>query len=177
MKKDVNLAYRKSRYERLKNSLEEEYRKTIEEIDTMKTMKNSSNYTYGDLIECSSENTTQFTFIDLFSGAGGMSLGFEQAGFKKLCDVEILPFAVETLIRNFPEAKHYNGDIATFNPVEFLGNKTIHLVVGGPPCQGFSVAGKRRVDDKRNYLFEQYLRVVKEVRPYSQRYLFGGYIK
>ena len=142
--------YRKSRYDALKNQMDIEYAGTYQEIDTRNIP----------------EERTAFNYIDLFSGAGGLSLGIKQAGFNKICDVEILPYAGETLERNFPEARHYHGDITDFNPREYVGNNTIHLVVGSPPCQGFSVAGKRDTNDVRNFLFTQYLRVVRELRPY-----------
>lgn len=145
-----NTRYRKSRYTGLKNNIHNEYANSIDEIDT-------SNLPY--------ENTN-WNYIDLFAGGGGLSLGIKQAGFNKLCDVEILPFAHNTLVRNFPEAQHYNGDITEFNPNEYLNNQRVHLVVGGPPCQGFSVAGKRDINDQRNFLFNQYVRVVREVQPY-----------
>lgn len=146
----VNLAHRKSRYGALKSRLDNEYKETYVEVNTKKIK----------------QTKTDLNFIDLFSGCGGLSLGIKQAGFNKLCDVEILPFACETLKINFPEAKHYTGDISKFKAKDFVDDKPVHLVVGGPPCQGFSVAGKRDISDERNNLFNQFLRVVKDVNPY-----------
>lgn len=146
----TNIKHRKSRYKNMKLEIDEEFKDSFIEVDT-------SNY---------KPEPSQFNYIDIFAGAGGLSLGIKQAGFNKLCDVEILPFASETLAHNFPEAKHYNGDIIDFNPNDFVDNKDVHLVVGGPPCQGFSVAGKRKPDDQRNFLFNEYLRVVKETNPW-----------
>lgn len=142
--------HRKSRYESLKKSIDSKYEKTFTEIDTKNVNKSS----------------IELNYIDLFSGCGGLSLGIKQAGFTKLCDVEILQHAYETLKINFPESHHYNGDIAEFDPKNYIDGKAVHLVVGGPPCQGFSVAGKRNVKDERNNLFNQFLRIVKELNPY-----------
>lgn len=146
---EKDLTYRKSRYDALKQQLDKEYKDTFVEIDT-------SNI---------ASSKTGLNYIDLFAGAGGLSLGIKQAGFNKLCDVEILPFAVETLKSNFEEAIHFCGDIADFHPKELVKGESIDLVVGGPPCQGFSVAGKRDVSDQRNFLFGQFLRVVEETKP------------
>ena len=148
---EKNLQHRRSRYNALKDKIDILYESSTELVDTGKI--NSS---------CK----FRLNYIDLFAGAGGLSLGIEQAGFHKLCDVEILPFAVETLKRNFPNAQHYSGDITEFRVDDFIGDNPIHLVVGGPPCQGFSVAGRRNVADQRNVLFRQFQRVVKETNPY-----------
>jgi DNA (cytosine-5)-methyltransferase 1 len=149
-KSSHDLKHRKSRYSNMREMLDDEYRESYIEVDTTKMDNKKSDFNY----------------VDIFAGAGGLSLGIKQAGFNKICDVEILPFAHETLKYNFPEAEHYNGDISEFNVKEYVGEKKIHLVVGGPPCQGFSVAGKRKPDDQRNFLFNEYLRVVKETNPY-----------
>ncbi len=105
-------------------------------------------------------------FVDLFSGAGGFSQGLRQAGFTPVASVELIEIASATHCRNFPECKHFSGDIKNFNPSEWLEGKSVHLVAGGPPCQGFSVAGKRDPNDPRNVLFRQYVRIVAELRPW-----------
>jgi len=110
-------------------------------------------------------NDISVNFVDLFAGAGGLSLGFEQAGFNLLLDVEKEDYAVETLETNFPEAKHFEGNIKKFNPKEHLKKENVDIVVGGPPCQGFSIAGERDERDKRNLLFEEYLRIVEALNP------------
>lgn len=148
-KTTMDFAHRKSRYSRLKNQLDEQYSDSTVEVEV-------SNEPF---------TKSEFNFIDLFAGAGGLSLGFEQAGFHKLSDVEILPYAAETLKNNFPNAKHFVGDIANYNVSNYTCGKTVHLVIGGPPCQGFSVAGRRNIDDQRNLLFMQFHRIVDEVRP------------
>ncbi|MBW4575290.1 MAG: DNA cytosine methyltransferase [Aphanothece sp. CMT-3BRIN-NPC111] len=110
-----------------------------------------------------------YNFIDLFCGAGGMTQGLVQAGFNPVASIEISPIASATHKRNFPSCNHFCGDIHEFNTQEWLstiGFPSIHLVVGGPPCQGFSVAGKRDPNDPRNYLFQEFIRIVSEVRPW-----------
>ena len=144
------------RYERLQRELETNY-----EDDSAKI--------FIDLGENQSNLTSNYTFIDLFSGAGGFTQGLVQAGFKPLASVENNPIASATHVKNFPDCHHFCGNIEEFNPAEWLkkiDNPEVHLVVGGPPCQGFSVAGKRKADDPRNYLFLEFIRVVEAVRPW-----------
>jgi DNA (cytosine-5)-methyltransferase 1 len=110
-----------------------------------------------------------YNFLDLFCGAGGFTQGLVQAGFNPIASVEISAIASATHRRNFPNCHHFCGDIQNFHPQTWLadvGSPTIHLVVGGPPCQGFSVAGKRDPNDPRNQLFQEFIRIVSEVRPW-----------
>jgi len=110
-----------------------------------------------------------YNFIDLFCGAGGITQGFSQAGFNPIASAEINPIASATHNRNFPNCHHFCGDIKAFQTREWLsqiGSPSVHLVVGGPPCQGFSVAGKRDPNDPRNHLFQEFIRIVSEVRPW-----------
>jgi len=112
---------------------------------------------------------SHYTFVDLFCGAGGMTQGFVQAGFEALASVEMTPIASATHQKNFPNCQHFCGDIATFDSqkcLEKIGAPEVHLVVGGPPCQGFSVAGKRDPNDPRNHLFREFIRVVSEIKPW-----------
>jgi len=103
--------------------------------------------------------------VDLFAGAGGMSLGFELAGFKVVAAVELVDIAADTHERNFPDCVVHRGDISNFRPSKALRDKKVRVVVGGPPCQGFSVAGRRDPNDPRNRLFREFVRVVDELRP------------
>jgi DNA (cytosine-5)-methyltransferase 1 len=108
-------------------------------------------------------------YIDLFAGAGGLSQGFKQAGFNKIMSVEIDNDASNTIRRNFPESHHFEGKIEDLSDEEIkkvIGDKTIHVVCGGPPCQGFSVAGLRNPHDPRNQLFKEFVRVVNVVKPW-----------
>ena len=111
----------------------------------------------------------RFNFVDLFCGAGGMTQGMAQAGFRPVASVEVNTFASQTHINNFPNCRHYGGDVEEFNPHEWLngcGSPDVHLVIGGPPCQGFSVAGRRDPNDARNKLFREFVRVVSELKPW-----------
>lgn len=114
------------------------------------------------------ENFT-LNFIDVFSGAGGLSCGLEMAGLNCLLGIDNDMHAIATFAHNHPNAKVFCGDIQKLSP-ELLGaltqKKQIHAVVGGPPCQGFSTVGIGNPNDKRNSLFLQFLRITKELRPY-----------
>lgn len=113
--------------------------------------------------------SSKYTFVDLFCGAGGITQGLVQAGFQPLASVEVSPIASATHQRNFPQSHHFCGDIEQFSASTWLqqiGSPEVHLVVGGPPCQGFSVAGKRDPKDPRNRLFYEFVRVVSEIRPW-----------
>lgn len=108
------------------------------------------------------------TVIDLFAGVGGLSLGFEMAGFKVALANECDPSIAEAYIKNRPNANMIVADITelpvdeTFGPYE----GKITAVIGGPPCQGFSQKGKRKsISDPRNFLFRYYYEVVKRVKP------------
>lgn len=109
--------------------------------------------------------------IDLFCGAGGMSYGFEKAGFKTVFSVEFNPVYAQTYRQNFPNVDLYVGNIVEFTDkqiVEIANKSKIDIIIGGPPCQGFSIAGnigRRFLDDERNRLFLEYVRFVKILRP------------
>jgi len=110
-----------------------------------------------------------YNFVDLFCGAGGMTQGLFQAGFKPVASVENHPIASATYRKNFPQCHHFSEDIQTFKPMDWLkqiDSPLVHLLVGGPPCQGFSVAGKRNPNDPRNYLFQEFLRIASEISPW-----------
>ncbi len=109
-----------------------------------------------------------YNFIDLFCGAGGLTQGMKQAGLNPVASVEISPIASATHRRNFPHCRHFCGDITSLNIKNWLEGikyEDIHIVAGGPPCQGFSVAGRRDPNDPRNILFRQFVRVVAEIKP------------
>lgn len=121
----------------------------------------------------------QYTVIDLFAGCGGLSLGLYQAGWQGLFAIEKNAFAFETLKHNLIDNKRHfdwpdwlpqtNHDIneVLANYAEQLQNLrgTVDLVAGGPPCQGFSMAGQRIEDDIRNQLVFSYIRFIDYVRP------------
>ena len=103
--------------------------------------------------------------IDLFCGAGGMSLGIEASGFKVESAVEIDPIHSAIHKFNFPDCNTICNDIRMINANEITSGKIIDLVVGGPPCQGFSHIGQRQLDDPRNILVFEYLRLIREIKP------------
>lgn len=109
-----------------------------------------------------------FTMIDLFSGVGGLSLGFEMAGFKAVLANEYDPAIAQSYINNRPYVKMLVNDITKL-PIKdtfYQYNNKIDLVVGGPPCQGFSQKGQRKsINDERNFLFRYYYKVVSLVKP------------
>jgi DNA (cytosine-5)-methyltransferase 1 len=112
------------------------------------------------------------TFIDLFAGAGGMSEGFGMQGFKLLGALEIEKNYFETFKKNHSEANQdfLITDDITKNEVKdkiksITNENKVGLVVGGPPCQGFSSAGWRNPTDTRNQLFKDFFEIVRDVRP------------
>lgn len=105
--------------------------------------------------------------LDLFAGAGGLGLGFEQAGFDVVAALELDPIHSAVHSYNFPECATICADateIAGAEIVERAGRK-IDVVVGGAPCQGFSLIGQRALDDPRNQLISHFLRLVVEIQP------------
>lgn len=109
--------------------------------------------------------------VDLFCGAGGLSLGFTQEGFVTALANDIQECCVDTYAHNHPETERKNiilGDINSLveNLEKILDGRKIDLVVGGPPCQGFSMANRQRlIDDPRNHLYKSYVEVVKKTQP------------
>ncbi|EHR95553.1 DNA (cytosine-5-)-methyltransferase [Staphylococcus epidermidis] len=113
----------------------------------------------------------KYNYIDLFSGAGGMSLGFDLEGFKNVFSVEYDRQTAQTYRYNFPNHVLINKDIQEISTNEIkkiINNNTVDVIIGGPPCQGFSLAGKfgrTFIDDPRNQLFKEYLRFVSILKP------------
>ena len=104
--------------------------------------------------------------LDLFAGAGGFALGFSLCKFDVNTHVEIDEYASKTLERNFPKSRVITDDIRFIN-VEKLKSENFKIIIGGPPCQGFSVAGSSQfgIQDDRNELVFWYLKYVQELRP------------
>jgi DNA (cytosine-5)-methyltransferase 1 len=108
------------------------------------------------------------TVIDLFCGCGGLSYGFIEAGYDVVLGIDHWKDAILTFQENHKNAKGMVADL--FNEsAEDISQKTgitkIDLIIGGPPCQGFSIAGKRIVDDERNKLYKSFVRFVKFYQP------------
>ena len=117
----------------------------------------------------------KYTVVDLFCGAGGLSKGFLDADFDVVVGVDFDDASLRTFEANHGSAKAMKLDLFDHNNIneikKYLDDKNIKLdvLVGGPPCQGFSMAGARIrngfIDDPRNYLFKHYFNVVKAVKP------------
>jgi len=108
------------------------------------------------------------TAVELFSGAGGLSIGLEKAGFRIVLANEIEKDFATTFKLNHPDTNVLCNDIHNINfkdEVKKLGISKIDLLSGGPPCQGFSTVGSKNEKDPRNSLFYEYLRAVKELNP------------
>src|SRR3989344_1744061 len=105
--------------------------------------------------------------LDLFCGAGGLSEGFKEAGFNVLLGVDTNKIALETFKLNHTKSKILCKDISKVSGKEIrkIVNKKIDIIIGGAPCQGFSMAGKRDPTDKRNFLIKHFIRIVSEVKP------------
>lgn len=116
-------------------------------------------------------NREAFTLVDLFCGAGGLSLGFKQSGFKTLLANDFDSMCIETYKYNHPEipsSKVICGDIRELsNHIEQYVEEAVDVVIGGPPCQGFSSANKhhRVIDDPRNELYKYFLISVSKLAP------------
>jgi DNA (cytosine-5)-methyltransferase 1 len=107
--------------------------------------------------------------IDLFSGAGGLSIGFIQNGYNVKKAVEFDKGIAKTYEINHPEVDMIVDDIKNIDQSGEFKKSDADVIIGGPPCQGFSMAGSRNrngfMDDPRNYLFKHYFNVVKKVKP------------
>ncbi|MDH4468418.1 MAG: DNA cytosine methyltransferase [Bacteriovoracaceae bacterium] len=113
------------------------------------------------------------TFVDLFCGAGGFSAGLEKSGMECLLGIDFDKHAINTFKANHPKAIGYQTDIKSLTRAKLMsllnaqGHKsgTVDVVVGGPPCQGFSTVGRGESSDARNHLFAYFVQVVKWLEP------------
>lgn len=108
--------------------------------------------------------------VDLFAGVGGLSLGFEQAGFDVVAAVEIDPIHCAAHEYNFPYSTAICASVADLSGTEIraradIGDRDVDVLVGGAPCQGFSMIGKRALEDPRNHLVFHFVRLISELRP------------
>lgn len=111
--------------------------------------------------------------VDIFSGAGGLSLGAKMAGIEMKYAVEVWPSAAATYHKNFPEAQVINQDISKIDPKSVIdeADNNIFIIMGGPPCQGFSISNQRKeehgrtMDNPKNQLFKEFVRFVNELKP------------
>jgi DNA (cytosine-5)-methyltransferase 1 len=107
-----------------------------------------------------------YTVLDLFCGIGGFSKGFENKNFDILLGIDNWDIALKTFERNHNNTKTLLKDLREIEDEEYLKLKNkVDVVIAGPPCQGFSMAGKRNIGDERNTLFQEVIRCVKHVNP------------
>ncbi len=110
------------------------------------------------------------TVVSAFAGCGGSSLGYSMAGFRELLAIDWDDNAVATFRLNFPEIPVFHGDIASLTVDDVLrttglAQGDLDVLDGSPPCQGFSLAGSRDLEDDRNQLFREYVRLLEGLRP------------
>ena len=110
------------------------------------------------------------TVIDLFAGAGGLSLGATRAGFNVAAAIELDSHALNSHITNFPHTIHIQRDIMSLSGEQLLSlsglqSKELTGIIGGPPCQGFSSIGHGNVNDSRNLLFVKFFELIEELQP------------
>lgn len=110
----------------------------------------------------------QLNFVSLFTGAGGLDIGFKEAGFKALFASDIMPQARDSYNSNYPNDIYVLEDIRKLSISQiksYIGNESIDVIIGGPPCQGFSNMGNKNSADPRNLLFESYVKIVDALKP------------
>lgn len=156
--------------------------------DQMATLMDGESEVFNEVIDIVKKGNQEmrkhkqeFTFIDLFAGCGGLSEGFYREGFRALAHVEINHWACETLRKRMiyygyknVENEVLEYDITSEDIIDKLNNaingKTVDVIIGGPPCQAYSTAGRVRdakgmETDSRNYLFESYVRILEHFKP------------
>lgn len=112
--------------------------------------------------------TKTYNVIDLFCGCGGFSHGFEKAGFNVLLGIDVWKDALSTFKHNHFGSNTLQADLSILQPEDtltLLKGNNVDVIIGGPPCQGFSVAGKRIVDDIRNQLYKNFVHFVSYFKP------------
>lgn len=110
----------------------------------------------------------KYNVLDLFCGCGGLSLGFEEAGYNVLLGIDIWEDALKTYAYNHKHSKTLCADMSTLrgeDVKDIVGDNSVDVIIGGPPCQGFSIAGKRIVNDDRNKLYKGFVRMVEYFKP------------
>jgi len=115
------------------------------------------------------KDSKRLKVLDLFCGCGGLSFGFEQAGFECLLGVDHDQAALETFKLNHPNADSLNADLSSDKTIDLICDKikgrTVDVIIAGPPCQGFSLTGTRVESDNRNKLFYSVFKLAKRVKP------------
>ena len=125
-------------------------------------------YNYVEWIFVSRCSMYNYNAIDLFCGCGGLSYGFENAGFNILVGIDNDQIALNVFKKHHKDAVGICGDITQlcYSDIKnILGDRNIDVIIGGPPCQGMSLSGPRKFDDPRNKLYLSYIRFVEEIKP------------
>lgn len=164
-----------------KNLTNKNYRDIINSIGNLKLLMNNNTFkldyeilkylpTYREKQYKKNLENKKYKFIDLFCGSGGMSLGFSQEGYRPILANDIEEVCGETYAFNHLDIDINNifiGDIKDFvNEIDFKLKEKADIVIGGPPCQSFSMANRQRmIDDPRNILYKYYIKVVDKVKP------------
>ena len=113
-------------------------------------------------------SSKRYNFLSLFTGAGGLDIGFERLGFRCLLASDIMPEAEATYNANHNDVPFLRKDIRELTCAEirsYTKNEAVDVIIGGPPCQGFSNMGNKNSGDPRNFLFERYVAIVREFHP------------
>lgn len=171
-----------------KNTIEERFKDYVESSDLLRSSKINKVKKENDIVNWidveremrsidgwkNNDQIRDFNFIDLFTGAGGLSCGLTMSGMMPVGSAEIMSQAVETYKYNFSkingfdenvEVRDIREDAVKKELIDSVKDKHIHLIAGGFPCQGFSMAGNRILADPRNSLYLDMLEIVKAIRP------------
>lgn len=175
---DFGIITSKNELPELKKFIKKEYVDVVHHLSVYHLMKEKWGYPLQNFSKsfransvAKEEQEDKFTYADFFAGAGGLSLGFSQAGYRVELVNEIEPLAVETYKYNHPEVRNrkvVTADIKTIvHDIEsFIGDKQVDVVIGGPPCQSFSSANQQRIiDDPRNELYKYFIQAVEKIKP------------
>ncbi|WP_251033632.1 DNA cytosine methyltransferase [Bacillus sp. ISL-75] len=146
-----------------------EHRELMNKIEDLSNKENRSlsetimhllSIGYGEYINRTFDDSVPFSVVSLFAGAGGLDTGLKMAGFNVIWANEIDKDACETYVANHPETYVERGDVRNVKAFP-----KADLVVGGYPCQGFSLAGNRLITDERNYLYREFVRCLRQANP------------
>ena len=179
-KKAIKFALESLNEKKIKRLKKKRYRNHIKDGTTIASRcrrsyeKTARNYEYLNLLsylekQFHSENTAGLKAISFFAGCGGLCYGIKAAGFEIVATNELQQAYKDIYSDNFPNANYLTDNITEITDKEvnkiISAHKEIDLMIGGPPCQGFSLAGKRDINDKRNNLFQNYLHIANLIRP------------